>query len=514
MEKSYRNELLPMGALLLLGSVAFVRLMALPAFEDEGFQLHWIRRFFEAGEWLQPLTDGKPLEVWPMLPLRRLGLEPSLFLIRVLHVLIGAIGAVLVYRLAQRSLTRGAAFACGVLFGICPFVVYLQRLALSDIMMCVAGVAVLLSVMRLLEIPTWNRAAVLAVGLVVVALCKIPVGFWFLTAAPLALLFMPAVQRQPLLQPATAMKLLAAHVPAGLLALAMVSVAAVRWHEGRLPGFGLQEIMTIGLGSQEDIATVIGVARPNLIGELTAQLSVPVVIIALAGLVAAVLLGAWQCRWLVASGVLPMLAIGLLARFWYSRYLLFTLPPLIIASVSGWQGLARRAGRLREPLEVAVLLLTAGLLVQQSARLILDPPAASWSPLDRFQYFDGWGSGYGYPQAARFMLRASDPPEVVYSLDGHSADQLLSYLPAAWRGRVRQIVYADDGHELLSDQARLQNLLDHTPAWIIIAEPLLDRYLDASFGRQNLDRVKLRPIAMFEKPGARMRLAIYQATRP
>lgn len=61
----------------------------------------------------------------------------------------------------------------------------------------------------------------------------------------------------------------------------------------------------------------------------------------------------------------------------------------------------------------AIRWLTAGLLAQQSARLILDPVAASWSPLDRFQYFDGWGSGYGYPQAAKFMLRAADLPEVI-----------------------------------------------------------------------------------------------------
>jgi hypothetical protein len=92
MAKSYRNELVPTGALLLLGSIASVRLMALPAYEAEGFELHWIRRFFEAGEWLG------------------LGLEPPLFLSRMLHVVVGAIGAVLTYRLAQRSLGRGAAW--------------------------------------------------------------------------------------------------------------------------------------------------------------------------------------------------------------------------------------------------------------------------------------------------------------------------------------------------------------------------------------------------------------------
>jgi hypothetical protein len=57
-----RKDLFPIAVLLLLGSFAFVRLMALPAFEDEGSQLRWVWRLIEAGEWLQPLGDGKPLE--------------------------------------------------------------------------------------------------------------------------------------------------------------------------------------------------------------------------------------------------------------------------------------------------------------------------------------------------------------------------------------------------------------------------------------------------------------------
>src|ERR1700684_4498448 len=55
-----RNDLLPIVALLILGSVAFVRLMSLPAFEDEGSQLRWIFRLIQAGEWLQTLGDGTP----------------------------------------------------------------------------------------------------------------------------------------------------------------------------------------------------------------------------------------------------------------------------------------------------------------------------------------------------------------------------------------------------------------------------------------------------------------------
>ena len=51
----HRNDILPVVALALLGSLAFVRLMALPAFEDEGSQLHGIWRLIDAGEWLQNL---------------------------------------------------------------------------------------------------------------------------------------------------------------------------------------------------------------------------------------------------------------------------------------------------------------------------------------------------------------------------------------------------------------------------------------------------------------------------
>src|SRR5579859_3512754 len=91
-------EIADVAGLLLLGSLAAVRLTALPVFEDEGSQLHLIWRIVQAGEWLQPLGDGKPLEAWLMVPLVGLGPEP-IALIRGLHVLSGMLGAVLTYRL-------------------------------------------------------------------------------------------------------------------------------------------------------------------------------------------------------------------------------------------------------------------------------------------------------------------------------------------------------------------------------------------------------------------------------
>jgi hypothetical protein len=95
--RQYRVDILAVLALLLFGSLAFAHPLALPVFADEARQLGWVWRVIDAGEWLQPLGDGKQLEAWPLVPLVRLGLHP-LTTARAMHVAAGMIGAVLTHR--------------------------------------------------------------------------------------------------------------------------------------------------------------------------------------------------------------------------------------------------------------------------------------------------------------------------------------------------------------------------------------------------------------------------------
>jgi hypothetical protein len=508
-----RRDILPVAALLLLGSLALTHLMLLPSFEDEGSQLRWIWRAIVANEWTEPLSEGKPLEAWPLVPVVMFAPQP-LAAIRALHVLYGMIGAVLTYWLASEVTNWRTAFAAGVLFVICPFVVYLERFAHSDILMCAAGIWVLLSVLRLLRSPSWPNSISLALALVLGALSKLPVGFVFLTSMPLALLLMPAHERRAMLHNPAFTRLIVAHMPAALLAGAVIVVAIVRLRRGQVPGFGVQDFVGISIGHYQGIAATIGVSRPSLSGELSTQLSWPVVALGLIGLAASALLNDWRHRWLIVVGAAPMLAISWLATFWYSRYLLFTLPPLIVAAASGWHSLAARVPRHPGAVALAAFAVCVVFMLPQSVRLIIDPSTARWSPLDRFQYFEGWVSGYGYPEAAQFLLQARDAPQMVYSLDGHSAYQLRTYLPREWSNRVQPVSYGDDGRSLHNEEERLHNLLDHAPDWIIVSEQLLQFYLQADFGRGSGARLRLRKIASFDKPGARVQLAIYEVTRP
>jgi hypothetical protein len=102
---------------------------------------------------------------------------------------------------------------------------------------------------------------------------------------------------------------------------------------------------------------------------------------------------------------------------------------------------------------------------------------------------------------------------MIYSLDGHSAYQLLTYLPAAWTGRVSPVFYGRDGTVLRSEDARLENLFSRTPAWIIISEQRLQGYMESSFGRRHSGQINLRQIAEFDKPGSHAQLAIYAVSR-
>jgi 4-amino-4-deoxy-L-arabinose transferase-like glycosyltransferase len=503
---------LPVAALLLLSALPLMHLTALPMFEDEGSQLGWISRIIEAREWALPLFDGKPLEAWPMVPMVGLGFPP-LIVMRAVHVLCGMIGTLLIYELALMMGSRASAFVTAALFAICPFEVYLQRLALSDILMSTAGLWVLLGTLKLIDSPTRGNAIALAAGLLLAAFSKMPVGFVFFAFMPAALLLMPPQLRGRLLGGPALRTLLLAHAPAALLAVAVLSVALLRARSGHAPGFGIQDLLGIGGGRYSDIAGVIGVARPNLLSELSVQLSWPVTLLALIGIGAGALSVDWRRRWLTVVGLLPMLGIGIGAHFWYSRYLLFTLPPLIVVSILGWQSLALRAARCRRLLEVGLIAVCVGFMGRQAALLISDPVAAHWSPLDRFQYIEGWGSGYGYPEAARFLLQSPDAPPLIYALDGHTSYQLRTYLPDAWIGRVVPVFYDREGRALRSETTRSANLLGEAPAWIVVSPQLLQQYLDSNFGPAQVENFSLRQVASFDKPGSRAQVAIYRVAR-
>jgi 4-amino-4-deoxy-L-arabinose transferase-like glycosyltransferase len=192
--------------LLVLGYLAsrLPGLGRMPAFTDELLHLQWAEKvagagswssvvetlqwiFGPHGRWLQPVLAA-PVVTWA---------ADDLLAVRALMVAVGATGVVAAFRTAERCGGRGAAVITAILYTLCPFAVFHDRLALSDGLLCaLTAWAVCLS-MALAGAPGWNAGRTVGLALVLAAAiaAKLP-GLLLLAFPPLALLLIGASWRR------------------------------------------------------------------------------------------------------------------------------------------------------------------------------------------------------------------------------------------------------------------------------------------------------------------------------
>jgi len=474
--------------LVFIGGLAFVRLRMLPPFVDEAVHYWWILRALEAGEWLRPLNVGKPLEAWLAAPLVYLGGDP-LVIMRSLHVLAGLIAVLLTFQIAEWvTSSRTGALASAVLVALCPFVVYLERMALAEIYLCAGCLLVTLTTLRFWQKPNKRRAAVLGLALLSAAFTKFPIGFIFAAWLPLVFVFASPEERQRLLRP---QEVFIALAPISTLLGSVLLIALVRSLQGLSPGFGLGLLQRQSSGVE--IGTSLGQNLIRLIYETEAQLRWPVLLLGGFGVALGLISGNRYQRWLAVTGLLPWLGLLLIAREWSSRYLLFSIPVLLIGAVGGWALVLRNQW-------VKGFLLAIPLLyfAHQSALLVLNPPAARWSESDRWAYISGWPSGYGYVEAARYLC-SSGSTLPVHALEVGTAMQLALSLPSECQIEVRQL-HVVDGRPIPPEERRVL-FLENCPALLITPDAL-----DPSDELQ----AHVQYIAGFEKPGSQAQVTLYR----
>jgi 4-amino-4-deoxy-L-arabinose transferase-like glycosyltransferase len=479
------------GCYLLLASLsglAFLRLRALSPFVDEAVHYWWILRVLEAGEWLRPLNVGKPLEAWLAAPLVYLGGDP-LVIMRSLHVLTGLFTVLLTFQIAELvTSSRIIALSSAVLIALCPFLIYLERMALAEIYLCAGGLLVTIATLKFWQNSSRGKAAILGLALLAAAFTKFPIGFIFAVWLPLAFVFASPEERRRLLRP---QEVSIALVPITILLGPVLLIALARSRQGLSPGFGL------GLLEQQSSGAEIGVSVGQnlirLIYELEAQLGWPGLLLGGLGVTLGLVFGNRYQRWLTVTGLLPWLGLILIAREWSSRYLLFSIPALIIGAVGGWASVLKN--RWVKGLLLAIPLLY---FVYQSTLLVLNPPAARWSERDRWGYISGWPSGYGYAEAARYLC-SSYPSLPVYSLEVGTAMQLALSLPSGCRIEIRQL-HVVDGRAIPPEERRAL-LLEKCPALLITPDALSPS--DELWAH-------LQYVAGFEKPGSQAQVTLYR----
>jgi hypothetical protein len=366
----------------------------LPIFLDEAVHIQWAERLYAEGRILRPVGAGRLLAVAAFglaLPF-----DDRLWAARLLATVAGALTLVFTALLARGLFGARAGVIAGGLYLLSPFALTYDRLALSDGFLAAAIAGAMFAAHRLGETPTSVRARIgLAVPVLLAVLSKV--------SAPLFVLSLPlgavalAKDRRPALR--------AAAIATGL---GIACASPMLWFFAANSGeIASQHVAFAGPG-----AALLATLR-DMRGWVVSYFTIPALLAAAASLF---LLRDRRAVWLAASVGLPLFVFALVSQPWSARYILPTLPALLVL-IAG--GVEKVAARFKPGLSSAVaLVLTLGVSFQGltfDRYLLLDPARAPFPPDDRHQLVTGWPSGYGVREAAsRLRREAARRPLVVF----------------------------------------------------------------------------------------------------
>jgi hypothetical protein len=366
-------------------------LTALPVFVDEAVQINWA---FHIERTFRILATGKVLQVWCaswIVPWA----DDVLWATRALSVAVGALGLWATYDVGRRLCDAQAGLLASALYVLCPFLLFYDRIGLSDVFLASFTMLVLSASLLVLETGGLAACVVLGIALTMTVLAKV---------TGLTALFLPFIARAVLPGKRPVAWRRVAFGPV----LAIVATAyPVR--------FFLKHTMELGaksvLAAPEAILAVAGDNLLAIVTTLDRYWTRPVLVAVAVSIVLGLTRRSSRRPTLLLLGAcgLPILAVVFGARFWYPRYLLPATAPALVLLAAVIRR-ASRALRLRAVRPWVSALAVALLSIQClpfDLDLLSDPSRASLLPIDFSQYVTGWSSGYGTVDAATVLRDAA-----------------------------------------------------------------------------------------------------------
>ena len=454
-------------------------LTALPMFFDEALHILWGDRWHGPHGLPRALWGGKLLGVAAIGVATRLGPDDPLRAARLAVVLIGLVTLFSSFWLGRRVGGLPGGVFTAVLVTACPFLLFHDRMALVDPFVTAFAALALVATVGLCDHPSLARGALLGLALAAAGAAKV------LGVAALA----PSLVGVVLLAGRDGRAWRALGVAWGLAGLLLW--VPVRGFVG-----GGGEVGEKAAFFAEDRWTL---AHENLV-QLGAWLWVYLTPTILAlGLLATALALARRRRLeilLVFAWAFPLVAFVLGVRVWYPRYVLFAAVPFL-ALVGGalgeaWSRARGRAGRASLVLVVAGSLVPGALFLQA---LLQDPSSVRLPQLDRWQYVEGWPSGYGWAEAHEFLL-----DEVAGEALPHrvATEPYHWTLKASFLGQRGVTVKAFDVWKS-SELVRAADWTGGGGGWLVVSKPVVPD-----------EALELTHLAGFTKPGRQGSVHVYR----
>jgi hypothetical protein len=433
------------------------------------WESHGLSRAMADGKLLEVIVGGVALRVLPAHPL---------WAVRMGTVLVGLVTLWAAFWLGRRLGGPPGGLISASIVVACPFFLFHDRMGLADPFVSAFASVALVATIRLCDGASLGRGVVLGLALAAAGASKV-LGLMAFAASLAGVLLLAPRQ---------------ARAWRGL-ALAWGIGAVLLWVPTRA---------FLRSGGQVGEKAALGVDdRWGLVLQNLASLSEWLWVYWTPPLLAAgLLVTLWAlARWrgegwlLVFAWAFPLTVFVVGARLWYPRYILFATVPLV-ALVGGGVGELwshARGGATRG----AALVLCAVLLVPSLVfdwRLLADPSSARLPGVDRWQYVEGWPSGYGWAGAHDFLVDALGSQAGPHRI---ATERYHWTLEASFVDRPDVRVKAFDvGHP-----AELARAAEAGYRWLVVSRPV---------GPERPPGLELTHVAGFTKPGREGTVNVYR----
>jgi 4-amino-4-deoxy-L-arabinose transferase-like glycosyltransferase len=404
-----------------------VNLTLQPVFVDEAIYIRWSQKMILSPyKFLIPLSDGKtPLFMWSMVPSLLIFNDP-LFAGRIMSVFTGFLTLLGGFYFGWRFLNQRVALTSAFLITISPYLFFFDRMALADSFLAASLIWLLNIALLTVEKPTYKKGLLLISLSVSAILIKTPalLGFLLLPLTLLMLNLRKVTERKKGVYLFLIWLSLLICAIGGLSLLRLnptFKMVSSRSQDYFFPTSRLFEVPF----------DPFVIHFPQFMEWVPQMLTYPIWYgIGLAAFWA--LLSRQKIPIiLLLWALIPNLIFVSLIKSYTTRYILFTIPPVLILLAWGMDSVVRKIRLFQRGSLIILLAFFAFFCLRQDLLLLTHPEKAQLPRETRRGYFEDWTAGYGIKDIATYIKgQAIDGPVVVAtnSMFGVFAEGLEMYL--------------------------------------------------------------------------------------
>lgn len=406
--------------LCLIGLYFLLRLPSLtlqPIFADEAIYIRWAQ-VMKAEPTLRflPLSDGKtPLFMWAMTPFFKF-FEDPLYAGRLLSVLSGFLTFLGVVGLSYYLFGVLTALLAGLFYVVTPFIIFFDRMALADSMLAATTVWALFLAVLVVKKQRMDLAMVLGYILGIGILVKTPAMVNLLVLPFTILGFNFPKNKSDLLgsKRYELVKLFLCWVVAFIIALVIYNILRLG------PGF-----YQLSKRNSDYIFSYLEILQhpfDPLIPHLK-DISTLFPVLLSPGIVMLLFVGIFymfknknrSLGTVFLWSIIPMLILLVFLKTLTARYLLFTIPPLLIVSAYGMSQLIK----FKKIIAVVIFLFILPYVAYFDFLLLTSPEKAPLPQWERRGYLEDWTAGYHLKDISQLLIEENKKQQVVLGTEGY-----------------------------------------------------------------------------------------------